>query len=306
VGGLASPELVPQAGGRAPLRARRGGPGDFDSRLARAAALDRSDATAAPLEFLTAVLHHQRERAAEAAVQSAAHRVGAGAAVNKLVEAFPLLDLAASVSTVVAELPPAVAALGDGAAPGPLREAGADLVARSESRQRELVESWLDDASLLDPRIAAWIAVAAGPLLELASARLKPPSKEEWSGAACPACGGVAQVSVIREESGEFMAGSPRYLVCGRCALWWSFARATCPNCGEDDSRRVGAFSPEGQRWVRIDACDTCRSYVKSFDLRDPGGTNVVPLVDDVATLTLDVWAHEKGLQRPSVSLAGV
>jgi FdhE protein len=57
---------------------------------------------------------------------------------------------------------------------------------------------------------------------------------------------------------------------------------------------------------VRIDACDTCRAYVKTFDLRESGGKDVVPLVDDVATLTLDVWAHEQGLRRSGVSLAGV
>lgn len=221
-------------------------------------------------------------------------------------ERFPLLDLAVSAKTVLEEIPVAVAALGEPSAPDPLGDAGKDLAARSGAEQRELVESWLDDPSLLEARIAAWITVAAGPVLELAAAAVKPPSKEEWSGAACPGCGGLPQVSVIREESGEFMAGSPRYLVCGRCALWWGFARATCPSCGEDDSRRVGSFSPEGERWVRIDACDTCRAYVKTFDLREPAARDVVPLVDDVATLTLDVWAHEKGLQRPGVSLAGV
>ncbi|MFN2490962.1 MAG: formate dehydrogenase accessory protein FdhE [Actinomycetota bacterium] len=274
--------------------------------MARAAAVERSAATAAPLAFLSAVLRHQRERAAVVSVQAAAARVGAAVAVNRLLDSFPLLDLAASVDTVVEEISAAVAALGEPAAPGALGDAGKDLIARSDAAQRELVESWLDDPSLLDPRTAAWIAVAAGPVLELAAATVKPPPKGKWAGAACPACGGLPQVSVIREESGEFMAGSPRYLVCGRCALWWSFARATCSSCGEDDSRRVGAFSPEGERGVRIDACDTCRAYIKSFDLRESGGKDVIPLVDDVASLTLDVWAHEKGLQRPSVSLAGV
>ncbi len=232
--------------------------------------------------------------------------MGEGAISNRLVERFPLIDLGASVETVVEEIPIAVDALRPPSAPGPLWDAGSDLVARNRPERRDLVEGWLDDPSLIDARIAAWIAVAAGPLLELAAAALKPISKEEWSGPACPACGGLPQVSVIREESGEFMAGSPRFLVCGRCALWWSFARATCPWCGEDDSRRVGSFAPEGERLVRIDACDTCHAYVKTFDFREPGGGDVVPLVDDVATLTLDVWAHEKGLRRSGVSLAGV
>ena len=252
------------------------------------------------------MLAHQRGRASSAEVRTAAAQVGAESLSNRLVERFALLDLGASVETVVDEVPVAVDALGAPVAPGPLADAGRDLVARSAAERRELIETWLDDPSLLEARIAAWIAVTAGPVLELAAAAMRPLSKEEWSGPACPACGGLPQVSVIREESGEFMAGSPRHLVCGRCALWWSFARATCPWCGEDDSRRVGSFSPEGERLVRIDACDTCRTYVKTFDLREPGGKDVVPLVDDVATLTLDVWAHEKGLQRSGLSLAGV
>jgi formate dehydrogenase accessory protein FdhE len=238
-------------------------------------------------------------------VRTAAAEVGAGSIDNRLVERFPLLNLSASVDVVVDEVPIAVAALRS-AAPGPLKNAGEDLAARGGGERRRFVSTWLDDPSLLDPRFAAWIAVAAAPVLELAASGLKPLAKEEWSGPACPACGGPPQVSVIREESGEFMAGSPRNLVCGRCAYWWSFARATCPWCGEDDSRRLGAYSPEGDRSVRIDACDTCRAYVKTFDLREKGGIDVVPLVDDVATLTLDVWAHEKGLQRSGVSLAGV
>jgi formate dehydrogenase accessory protein FdhE len=252
------------------------------------------------------VLRHQEGRSSSLSVRTAAAQVGAGSIDNRLVERFPLLNLSASVEAVVDEIPIAVGALRTPSAPGPLKNAGEDLAERSGTERRNLVEAWLDDPSLLDPRIAAWISVAAGPVLELAAASLKPLSRDEWSGPACPACGGLPQVSVIREESGEFMAGSPRHLVCGRCALWWSFARATCPWCGEDDSRRVGSYSPEGDRLVRIDACDTCRAYVKTFDLRESGGKDVVPLVDDVATLTLDVWAHEQGLQRSGVSLAGV
>jgi formate dehydrogenase accessory protein FdhE len=252
------------------------------------------------------VLDHQRGRARSSTVRTAAAQVAAGSVGSRLVENFPLLNLAASVESVVDEVPLAVAALRSPVTPAPLGEAGRALVARNRAEVRGLVETWLDDSSLLEARLAAWVGVSAGPVLELAAAALKPLSKEEWTGPACPACGGLPQVSVIREESGEFMAGSPRFLVCSRCALWWNFARATCPWCGEDDSRRVGSFSPEGDRLVRIDACDTCRTYMKTFDLRERGGKDIVPLVDDVATLALDVWAHEKGLHRPGVSLAGV
>jgi FdhE protein len=111
---------------------------------------------------------------------------------------------------------------------------------------------------------------------------------------------------VIAEESGEFMAGSPRSLICSRCAGWWPFPRATCVACGETDSRRIGGWTAGGWPTIRIEACDTCRAYIKTFDLRQPGGRDVVPLVDDVASAALDLWAADQGLQRPVRSLAGV
>jgi FdhE protein len=111
---------------------------------------------------------------------------------------------------------------------------------------------------------------------------------------------------VIAEESGEFLGGSPRSLVCARCATWWSYPRATCPACGEDDPTRVTPFVQSDDRRIRIDACHTCHRYVKTFDLRETGAGAVVPLVDDVATMALDLWARERGFERPSSSLAGV
>ena len=137
-------------------------------------------------------------------------------------------------------------------------------------------------------------------------------SRDDWTGAACPACGGLPQVSVIAPESGEFMGGSPRSLVCGRCAGSWSGPRATCAWCGEDDPRHVSPYVAEAPEPptlgpARIDACETCRAYIKTFDLRAEGGVlAVVPLVDDVATVALDVWAQGRGFARVSLSLAGV
>jgi FdhE protein len=154
--------------------------------------------------------------------------------------------------------------------------------------------------------LSFWVRVAAGPVLEAARAAIATPTRDEWTGAACPACGGLAQVSVIAEESGEFMGGSPRSLVCGRCAGWWTFPRALCTWCGEGDPRRLPSFVPDERRAIRIDGCETCSSYVKTFDLREAGGIELVPLVDDVATVSLDLWANDQGLSRHLVSFAGV
>ncbi|MDQ4027773.1 MAG: formate dehydrogenase accessory protein FdhE [Actinomycetota bacterium] len=290
------------------MRATRGGPGDFKGRLARAAAIESSAATAGPLALLVRVLGHQLARSADPSVQAAGAQVAAEAIPNRLVQRFPLLDLAASVEAIVAELEPAVATLAHThiSMPAPLATIGRETIERPELERRELVATWIDDPSLLDSRLAQWVRVAAAPILEHAAGRVDPPSRDEWSGSACPACGDVPQASVIVEESGAFLQGAPRYLICARCASWWVFPRARCPSCGEDDSRRLGPYVADEWRWARIDACDTCRAYMKTFDLRDRGAREVIPLVDDVATLALDVWAHQMGFHRPALSLAGV
>lgn len=288
------------------IRSGRGQPGDVAARLARAEQLAATDQIAAgPLRLLATVLRHHQARAGDDLIRSEAGLLAAAVETNRAGGRYPLLDLDAAAGPVMAELDLAVDAL-LGAVPEPLAGAGRTVAGWSGPERRQLVEAWLDDPSLVDPLLGFWVRAAAGPLLETAAVGAAVPSAEQWRGSACPLCGGQAQVSVIAPESGEFMGGSPRSLVCGRCATWWSFPRAVCAVCGEEDPRNLGAYLGEDQRWVRVDACETCHGYVKTFDLREAGGRDIVPLVDDVATLTLDLWAGEQGLARPSASFAGV
>jgi hypothetical protein len=301
---------------------RRGGPGDFAARLARVehllAAPGGGGGAAGPLALVASVVRFQAGRAAAPAVVAAAGAGSAGAELRLAAGRFPLLDLAAAVTPIAAEIPLAVAGLTSGrllaasaaglggGLPEPLVAAGMALTGASGEEREGLVEAWLEDLAGPEAVLGFWVRVAAAPVLEAARAAIGTPTRDEWAGAACPACGGLAQVSVIAEESGEFMGGSPRSLVCGRCAGWWTFPRAICNWCSEGDPRRLPSFVPDERRAVRIDGCETCGSYVKTFDLRELGAAELVPLVDDVATLSLDLWAHDQGLVRPLVSFAGV
>jgi hypothetical protein len=289
--------------------ARRGGPGDLAARLERVERLLAArggGGAAAPLTLLAAVLRFQASRVPAPAVVAAAGAVAAGAELRLAAGRFPLLDLPAAVAPIAAEVPLAVTGLGTDL-PEPLVAGGMALTEAGAAEEREgLVEAWLDDPAGPEPVLGFWVRVAGGPILEGARAAIATPSRDEWTGAACPACGGPAQASVIAEESGEFMGGSPRSLVCGRCAGWWTFPRAMCTWCGESDPRRLPSFVPDERKAVRIDGCETCSSYVKTFDLREAGGIELVPLVDDVATVSLDLWANDKGLARHLVSFAGV
>jgi len=290
--------------------ARRGGPGDFDARLARVerllAAPGGGGGAAGPLALVASVLRFQAARVASPAVVAAAGDVAAGAELRRAAGRFPLLDLAAGVAPIAAEISPAVAAIAAAGLPEPLTAAGTALCGGTVKEQEQLVDDWLEDPAGPEPVLCFWVRVAAGPILEAARAAIATPSRDDWTGAACPACGGAAQLSIIAEESGEFMGGSPRSLVCGRCAGSWTFPRAVCAWCGEADPNRLPSFVPDERRAVRIDGCETCGHYVKTFDFRELGAAELVPLVDDVATVSLDLWAHDQGLARPLVSFAGV
>jgi len=55
---------------------------------------------------------------------------------------------------------------------------------------------------------------------------------------------------------------------------------------------------------VRIEACETCRRYVKSIDLTIDA--RPVPAVDDLISLSMDLWATESGYTRLEPGLAGI
>jgi FdhE protein len=119
----------------------------------------------------------------------------------------------------------------------------------------------------------------------------------------CPFCGGRPQVSLLRSiEAGSESGG--RELICATCLTVWPFRRAVCANCGEERPQNVGYFQSPQYEHVRVEACDTCRHYVKSVDLTRLG--LAVPVVDDVASAALDVWARDQGYTKVELNLLGL
>jgi FdhE protein len=98
--------------------------------------------------------------------------------------------------------------------------------------------------------------------------------------------------------------GAGRFLVCGSCGLEWPFERILCPACFERDPVKLPGFTSATHPAVRLEACETCRRYVKSLDLSQDAGP--LPEVDDLASLSLDLWAIERGYARVEPGLAGV
>jgi FdhE protein len=125
-------------------------------------------------------------------------------------------------------------------------------------------------------------------------------STTESSPPLCPFCGSKPQLAVLRPEGD----GARRFLLCSLCGTEWLFRRVLCPNCAEENKDRLPVFTAQEFDYVRVDACDTCRTYLKSIDLTRNG--KAVPVVDELATLSLNLWAQENNYQKVQPNLFGV
>jgi FdhE protein len=180
--------------------------------------------------------------------------------------------------------------------PGPVARAAEELHGKSNEDLWRLIETYLaaagHDVDLDEPRLfiveallqpfAEAVAVSAG-----ADGPVQPTVASR-----CPSCQGLPVVGVLREQG----HGRRRSLVCGLCATEWPSLRLFCPSCGEERSDQLPVFQAQNGGVARVDACDTCRVYVKSIDLARDG--DAVPVVDDLATLPLDLWAAGEGYEK--------
>jgi formate dehydrogenase accessory protein FdhE len=115
----------------------------------------------------------------------------------------------------------------------------------------------------------------------------------------CPLCGGKPIVGVLRSEGD----GGKKSLICMLCAHEWAFRRIYCPACGEEREPQMAFYSAPEIAHVRVDVCDTCHVYLKSIDLTKTG--LAVPVVDELATIPLDLWAREHGYEKLQINLLG-
>jgi formate dehydrogenase maturation protein FdhE len=203
-------------------------------------------------------------------------------------------------------------------APAPLVEAAITLARKGSSAwQRAIEDFWYGDGPLAgmndsdadaelesnDPgasphsdRVLAWIFLQ--PYAEyLADHR----EIEILDGtpSTCPLCGGKPAVGLLRSEGD----GAKKSLICMLCAHEWLFRRIYCPACGEEREPQMAYYSAPEIAHVRVDVCDTCHTYLKSIDLTKTG--LAVAVVDELATIPLDLWAREHGYQKLQINLLG-
>jgi FdhE protein len=184
-------------------------------------------------------------------------------------------------------------------APSPLAdEALTRATEDADAARKRLAVFWSGDLTSADDYLSR---AMLRPYVEVLRALGVAPDREHRQGH-CPFCGGSPVVGCRRGGSeGE---GALRFLVCALCGLEWPISRILCPSCFENDPHKLPSFTSEMHPIVRIEACETCRRYVKSLDLSQDA--RPIPEVDDLASLALDLWAIEQGFTRLEPGLAGV
>jgi formate dehydrogenase maturation protein FdhE len=160
--------------------------------------------------------------------------------------------------------------------PGPLKEAARDL-------DDEVCRRALSDP--VSPR-----GFFARVLFQAAA---DPPRGREGD---CPRCGHPPQVASLRPRGD----GTALSLVCSLCFHEWPQSRDRCSGCGGAVALHEASELPH----LRVRTCESCQRYMHIVRLDvEP---EAIPEVDELAALSLDVWARERGYEKIFPNLLGI
>ena len=163
---------------------------------------------------------------------------------------------------------------------------------------RRIADFLLGDETVTPPfpgllRYLAWTAMARF-LRPVVNSFESWRNEQQWLRRYCPTCGSLpAMAQLVGVDPGRM-----RLLSCGCCGTRWQFKRTGCPFC-EADSQRLASVTIDGEPGLRIDHCEFCGGYLKTYD----GQGNEALWLSDWSTLHLDLIAHDRGLKRLAASL---
>ncbi|BAS27653.1 formate dehydrogenase accessory protein FdhE domain-containing protein [Limnochorda pilosa] len=161
----------------------------------------------------------------------------------------------------------------------------------------EEVRRWLLARSFLQPYAAREVDGRGGTPGATAGAE----AGDLHPARVCPRCGSAPLVGVLSDtgrEEGAF------HLICSLCGEPWRYPRLVCTLCGEERAGARTYFQADAFPHLRLDCCGTCGGYLKVTDLRRQA--LAVPDADDLASLTLDLWAQGQGYTKVEPNLAGL
>jgi FdhE protein len=111
---------------------------------------------------------------------------------------------------------------------------------------------------------------------------------EKWLRSHCPTCGSspsMAQLLGIDQVR-------RRLLCCARCGDRWQYRRTGCPFCQSEDTHRLQSLAIEKEGGLRIDYCEICKGYLKTYD--GEGSERV--MLANWTSIHLDILARDRHL----------
>jgi formate dehydrogenase accessory protein FdhE len=182
--------------------------------------------------------------------------------------------------------------------PAKLQAAARELAAREEQFHLQLLAAfWEGDGNAPGSETDSFFARA---YLQPYAVAIRTRANLRWTGPTafvCPFCKRRPGLGVLR-PLGE---GSQRSLICSFCLAEWEFRRIVCAACGEEDPAKLPVYTAEELQHVRVEACDSCKCYIKTVDLTKSALGE--PVVDEMASVALDLWAQTRGYAKLQVNL---
>ncbi|HKW64990.1 MAG TPA: formate dehydrogenase accessory protein FdhE [Candidatus Acidoferrum sp.] len=187
-------------------------------------------------------------------------------------------------------------------APPALAESARQFALLSSDSWIASLEAYWHNAGIYDQQVGAFAQFLPRAFLQpYAEFRgvLAPRAPQVTTPRLCPLCGSRPLLGVLRPEGD----GGKRYLLCSFCSQEWEFRRILCATCGQEAEDKLPVYIAEESPHVRVEACDTCKFYLRTIDLTKDG--NAISLVDDLAAVPHTLWASEQGYSRLQPNLLG-
>ncbi len=195
---------------------------------------------------------------------------------------------------------PAFLSLVEEKAPARLAQVAHDLRnSPSDSWSNLLNHSWSESDSAPNAPEEFLGFAFLQPYAEFVRSRA-PLQLDGYSHSLCPFCDRKPAIAVLRPQGD----GARRNLVCGFCLCEWEFRRVVCAACGHEDQAKLPVYIADQFPHMRVECCDACHTYIKSVDLTKNGLAE--PLVDELASVPLDLWAQEHGYAKLHPNLLGL
>jgi formate dehydrogenase accessory protein FdhE len=275
------------------MRTTQTGGTEYDARIKRAERLSAEHSFAAEvLGFYKHVAFFQKSLLAKIASSSEAKSSSAypDGLRHPLDHTVLLPHFRAFLSVIEQHAPPALA------------ESARQMALLSPDAWMASLEAYWEHAGKYDQQVDAFAQFLSRaflqPYAEFRAARM-PRAPVVATTRVCPLCGARPLLGVLRPEGD----GGKRFLLCSFCSQEWEFRRILCPACGEEAEDKLPVYVAEQFPHIRVEACDTCKFYLRTIDLTKDG--HAIPLVDDLAAIPLSLWAQEHGYSRLQPNLLG-